>query len=59
MNEKQLQSDIKSVLKELKLPAILTSYQSISEQARKESLSYEAYLYNSCQRKNRAEKTKE
>ena len=46
MNEKQLHSDIKSVLKVLRLPAVLSSYQGISDQARKESLSYDEYLYN-------------
>ena len=46
MNEKQLHSDIKSVLKVLKLPAMLSSYQGISDQARKESLSYDEYFYN-------------
>ena len=46
MNEKQLHSDIKSVLKVLRLPAVLSSYQGISDQARKESLSYDEYFYN-------------
>ena len=46
MNEKQLQADIKSVFKILRLPAMLSSYESHSERARKESLSYEEYLYN-------------
>src|ERR1039458_207311 len=46
MNEKQLQSDIKAVFKVLRLPAMLSAYQGISDKARKESLSYEEYLYN-------------
>ena len=46
MNEKQLHSDIKSVFKVLRLPAMLSAYQGVSDKARKESLSYEEYLYN-------------
>ena len=46
MNEKQLHSDIKSVFKVLRLPAMLSTYQGISDKVRKESLCYEEYLYN-------------
>jgi DNA replication protein DnaC len=46
MNEKQLHNDIKAVLKILRLPAMLSSYQDYSDKARSESLSYEEYLYN-------------
>ena len=46
MNEKQLQTDIKQILKVLRLPAMLSNYQSHSDRARKEALSYEEYLYS-------------
>lgn len=46
MTEKQLNLDIKQVLKTLRLPAMLNHYQTHSERARKETLSYEEFLYN-------------
>lgn len=46
MTEKQLHLDIKQIFKVLRLPAMLTHYQTHSERARKEALSYEEFLYN-------------
>lgn len=46
MKEKQLHTDIKQVFKILRLPAMLSSYETHAERARKEAMSFEEFLYN-------------
>jgi len=62
MNEKEMNLQLKKYLQELCLPNIRDSYSETAKQAAKESMSYEAYLYElvqqqcSIRRQNRIER---